>query len=148
MKKVYAVMLMGFLASHQAFAEEEASWWDKTKQTTVQAWDSTSSTVKGWMSDANESETLQDVKKGAGEVADTLTDKETYKDAWQSTTQTVGEWSDKAAESETYSQIKEGAGEVADTLTDKQTYKDAWQATKDAASSVKQSIENQMESSE
>lgn len=85
---------------------------------------------------------MHSIKEGAGEVAETLTDKQTYKNAWSSTTKTVGEWSDKAVQSETYADIKQGAGEVAATVTDKQTYVNAWDATKEAVGSVKESIQN------
>ena len=141
MKKALSILVLGLSVSTSVMAEE-ASWWDKTKVYANDTWQSASSTLSGWMGQANESETIQDIKQGAGDVAETLSDKETYKQAWDKTSETVGEWSDKAANSETYAQIKQGAGEVADKVTDKQTYVNAWEATKEAVGSVKESMHN------
>lgn len=80
----------------------QADWWETTKQTagegweatkqaTGEAWDATSKTVSEWTQEANESETMKSVKEGAGEVVDTVSDKQTYINAWEATKETAGE---------------------------------------------------------
>ena len=94
-KNIASTLLLSALMSVPFSAQAEGDWWEKTKQTASEAWDSTTETVSGWTKQAKESETMQSVKEGTSEVVDTMSDKQTYIKAWEATKETAGEAKEK-----------------------------------------------------
>lgn len=124
----------------------QADWWQETKETATEVWESTTQTLKGWTQQAEESENIQSLKSEAGEVAERLTEPETYQNAWKGTKETVGEVTQNVQDSQTFQSLKQGAGELSETLTDKQTYESAWESAKSAATSAKDSVQQTIDS--